>query len=299
MTETTLPRPAAVRECAVCQGTAHAPVLPGVRESRFAVLRCQGCGLEFLDPLPTWEEIQAIYTSDYYKSWDMAQGEQLPVAAMKKNTFRHRFEQIRKVIPSGRVLDVGTASGFFLDVAREFGYDPYGVEVSEYAGGIAREKFGADHIHIGVLETAPFPDGFFDVIAMSDLIEHVQDPAGVLRVSHRLLKPDGRLMIVTPDTGTLTRRLMGTRWTHYKLEHLHYFDRNSLGQLAAKTGFAIDRIQTAPKCLTIKYLRDQLAVYQHPVLTPVARVAGALLKPFATMPLRLTIGEMLAFLKKA
>jgi SAM-dependent methyltransferase len=138
----------------------------------------------------------------------------------------------------------------------------------------------------------------FDVIAMSDLIEHVQDPVATLAQAHRLLKPDGLVAIVTPDTGALSRRLLGRRWTHYKLEHLFYFDQASMQRAAARAGFQVRLAKPAVKALTIKYVRDQLHTYRHPVLTPLASVAAALLKPVLERSVRMTIGERLYLLEK-
>lgn len=284
--------------CAVCESTKHSQVLASVGQSRFAVTRCSACGLEFLDPQPTWSEIETIYTSEYYRSWDMSDGEKRPVAEMKKLTFQLRMEEIISQRSAGKILDIGTASGFFLEVARDFGFDPYGIEVSKYAGGIAALKFGADHIHIGTLETAPFAPGMFDVITMSDLIEHVQDPVATLTQTYRLLKQDGWVMIVTPDTGSFSRRLMGARWTHYKLEHLFYFNHESMRIAAEKSGFQVVMAKPAVKAITLKYMRDQLQVYPHPVLTPLASVGASVLKPMIENPIRITIGEVLFFLRK-
>lgn len=200
---------------------------------------------------------------------------------------------------SGPILDIGTATGFFLDEVKAQGrFEPYGVEVSEYAGGIAAEKFGSDRIHIGVLATAPFPAEFFSAVAMSDLIEHVQDPLALLQKVYELLRPGGVAMIMTPDPASLTRKLMGRKWTHFKLEHLFYFTPESMRRLAADAGFRMLYSGRARKVMTLKYLRDQLAVYPHPLLTPASRMLSFTLKPWERSPFPVTMGELLAFLQK-
>jgi hypothetical protein len=105
-------------------------------------------------------------------------------------------------------------------------------------------------------------------------------------------------MIVTPDTGSLSHRLMGARWTHYKLEHLFYFNHDSMQCAAERSGFQVVMAKPAVKAITIKYIRDQLQVYPHPLLTPLASAGAVLLKPMIEKPIRITIGELLFFLRK-
>jgi 2-polyprenyl-3-methyl-5-hydroxy-6-metoxy-1,4-benzoquinol methylase len=286
--------------CLVCgNSNSHAVVVPKVAKSRFDVVHCPGCGLEYLHPQPTWEEIQEIYSSDYYATWDMKDGEKESTGKMKRLTFRRRLGELRRYVSSGAILDIGTATGFFLDEVRADGsFEPYGVEVSTYAGTIAQSKFGVDRIHIGTLETAPFEADFFSAVAMSDLIEHVQDPRQTLKGVHRILRQGGVAMIMTPDSASPTRRQMGARWTHFKLEHLFYFSPKAMHMLAAECGFEVLSLTRARKVMTLKYLGDQLQTYRHPLLTPASQVLNLALYPLRTRPFPITMGEMLVFLRK-
>ena len=228
----------------------------------------------------------------------MADGETAEVADMKKATFRLRLHEIARHASPGRVLDVGTASGFFLEVAQHLGWDPFGVELSDYSARLAQRKFGADRIWHGTLETAPFSPGSFDAIAMSDLLEHVLDPVATLQLAQSLLRPGGVLMVTTPDTASLTRRLMGTRWTHYKLEHLTYWNPALLRRAAAQAGLEVLTIHPAWKVMTVRYLCTQFAVYPHPILTPIARSISALAGGLRDAHFRIAMGEMVAILRR-
>ena len=286
--------------CAVCGNAECGPLFKNLQQSRFMVARCPGCGLEFLAPQPDREEIAKIYSADYYIPWDMKRSENDLTARMKRLTFARRLRELGQFVSSGPILDVGTATGFFLDeVVAEGSFEPYGIELSDYAGGIARGKFGAERIHVGTIETAPFTPGFFSAVTMSDLIEHVGDPAGVLTRVHELLKPGGVAMIMTPDTASISRRLMGRRWTQFKLEHLFYFSPATIRRIAANCGFRVLSIERARKAMTLKYVRDQFQVYRHPVLTPLSRGLGWILKPWEHRPFPITMGEMLVFLRKS
>jgi 2-polyprenyl-3-methyl-5-hydroxy-6-metoxy-1,4-benzoquinol methylase len=229
----------------------------------------------------------------------MAEGENPAVDAMKKLTFAGHLRRLRKYIEGGDLLDIGTATGLLLEVAREQGFEPYGIEISDYAAGLASARFGAGRIHSGTLQTAPFRDGRFSAITMTDLLEHVADLPGTLTRVRQLLRPDGIVLITTPNTASLTRLAMGAKWTHYKLEHLYYLNPRSMALLAAKAGFQVLSMRPASKAVTLEYLRDQFRVYRHPVLTPAAELLATIFRPLRHAALRLRTGESLILLRKA
>jgi 2-polyprenyl-3-methyl-5-hydroxy-6-metoxy-1,4-benzoquinol methylase len=284
--------------CPFCGAYAAVTLAAQVRGSEHGLRQCCGCSLEYLSPLPSWEQICAIYDSSYYKAWGMEAGETDEVAAMKKATFGLRMREIAKHIKGGRVLDVGTASGFFLSVAQEFGFEPYGVELSEYSATLAQKKFGRDRIWNGTLDTAPFEPGSFNVIAMSDLIEHVPDPVNTLARARNLLTPGGVLMIMTPDTSSLTRRLMGTAWTHYKLEHLTYWNPSVIRRAAEQTGYSVLSIRRARKVMTLAYLDSQFKAYPNPLFTPLVGGMSRVLGSLRNSCFRISMGEMVALLRR-
>ena len=287
------------RNCLVCSSPAFELVVARVNGSRYSILRCTECGLQYLDPVPSQEELKQIYTARYYRAWGMENGETSAVAVMKKHTFALRLKELEKVVERGPILDVGTASGFFLEVAQSRGFAPYGVEISEYSGKLAVEKFGVDHIHLGTLETAPFPKKSFRAIAMSDLLEHVPDPLATLRLAREFLEEGGVLQIVTPDTDAFSRKCMGSTWTQYKAEHLSYWNAHVLRLAAKEAGYRVLSVRRAQKVMTLRFLNAQLAVYSHSVLTPLIRIGQTALRPLQDYHFRVSMGEMAALLQKA
>jgi 2-polyprenyl-3-methyl-5-hydroxy-6-metoxy-1,4-benzoquinol methylase len=284
--------------CPICGGSDVRPLFARVRGTAFDIARCGGCTVQMLSPQPTWEQIKAIYDAGYYKAWGMAQGETQQVAAMKKSTFQRHLRRIARSITGGKILDVGTASGFFLEVAEKLGFEPWGVELSDYSAGLAQQKFGVDRIWNGTLETAPFQRGSFAAVAMSDLLEHVTDPVATLTTSREFLEPRGIVFVMTPNTGSLTNRLMGARWTHYKAEHLFYFNRRSIAEAARRAGLQLVDFRPAVKTLTLRYVQTQLLAYPHRVLTPLARAAFSTAFFARDWQIPIVIGEFTAILKK-
>jgi len=274
-------------------------VIRRLRDTRFSVLRCRVCATERLHPQPSRDEIRSLYSADYYQSWNMRDGEKPVVAEMKKDTFRRHLRLLAGLVSPAKILDVGTATGFFLEVARDAGFDPYGVELSAYSGAIAAQKFAAGRIHIGTLETAPFPAGMFSAVAMSDLLEHVPDPLETLARARRLLSPRGVLMITTPDCQSFSRKIMGRRWTHYKVEHLFYPNRSSIELMADKCGFRVLHAERARKAMSLAYLHSQFQTYRHWALTPLAALASTVAQGWAHRHFTIPMGELLVFLGKA
>jgi 2-polyprenyl-3-methyl-5-hydroxy-6-metoxy-1,4-benzoquinol methylase len=274
--------------CPLCGGT---DTSLRYQKSTLPIRQC-ACGMVFLYPPPNNEQLLEIYQADYYQSWGIS-GDDEATRAMKLGTFKRRIQQLSGLIAPGKVLDVGCATGFFLEVAFASGWEVYGVELSEYAAELARRRFG-ERIFIGTLEQAQYSDGNFDLITLSDLLEHVPDLRSFLLEVRRVLRPGGILMIVTPNVASLTAQLMRSRWSHYKREHLFYFSPDTIMRLLRESGFTIEFKGAAAKCLNIAYVAGQFKAYPHFLMTPLCNLADFLL-PTSIKNVNFTVrcGEML------
>jgi SAM-dependent methyltransferase len=260
-------------------------------------VRCGGCGLERISPQPSDETLAKIYGAHYYDAWGLHDNEEI-VAALKKRTFRYVLGKLPKAAPGTRLLDCGAATGFLLEVAKELGYEPYGLELSEFGAKEIARKFGEDRVFCGELPRASFPGaapGDFGAITMCDYIEHVRDPRQTLALARKQLAAGGALAITTPDAGSPSRRVLGTGWTHYKIEHLFYFNKRNLERLLREVGFREVKFYPLWKSLTLDYISHQFEVYPHPALTQLARgVRRFTPARIRALPLPFTTGELLA-----
>ncbi len=280
--------------CEVCASSRFRPLFD---KAEHHFVRCGECGLERIDPQPTDDTLAQIYGAHYYDAWGLHENEDT-VANLKRGTFKFVLGKLPAPAPGTKLLDCGAATGFLLEVAEGLGYEPYGLELSEFGASAIAEKFGADRVFCGELGSARFADagpGDFGVVTMCDYIEHVRDPRGTLELARKLLKPGGLLAITTPDAGSPSRRVLGTGWTHYKVEHLFYFNQKNLGRLLRDVGFASVEFHTLWKSLTLDYIGHQFEVYPHPALTKLAR-AMTRFTPQAvrSFPLPFSTGELLA-----
>jgi 2-polyprenyl-3-methyl-5-hydroxy-6-metoxy-1,4-benzoquinol methylase len=283
-----------MQSCEICDSTEFCPMFD---KADHHFVRCATCGLERISPQPTDETLAQIYGAHYYDAWGQHEDE-ATVAGLKTRTFSFILDKLPPPAPGARLLDCGAATGFLLEVARERGYEPYGIELSEFGAAALAEKFGADHVHHGELSTASFAGvskGDFAVVTMCDYLEHVRDPRQTLEQARELLGPGGVLMITTPDAGSASRRLLREGWTHYKVEHLFYFNQRNLRRLLAAIGFRDVQFHTLWKTLTLDYIGHQFEVYPHPALSRIARAVSRVTpRTVRQLPLPFSTGELLA-----
>jgi SAM-dependent methyltransferase len=210
------------------------------------VLKCRSCGLAYLFPGPD---------ADYLRKAYEAMEDSLYLAEEKgrAKSARLLLNKLSRFKKPGRILDIGCASGIFLNEARKLGWEPYGVELSSWAVNYAKENFGIG-VFPGNLEDAKYPAGYFDAIVMLDSIEHLMDPLGCLREAGRVLRDDGLLFISTPDIGSLLSRLMGRRWVGIKQSHLYYFNKRVISRILNDAGFKAVRFSRYTRFFSLNYL---------------------------------------------
>ena len=235
----------------------------------FHIVRCRQCGLVYVNPRYREDQLQQIYTEAYYDHDGINNGLEffgydnyLDDEENIKITFAKRLSTIERYAHKGTLLDVGCATGFFLDLARSQGWEVLGSEVSEFSVRHAREKLGLD-VRLGTLQQLQFEPESFDVVTMWDVIEHVPDPLEELRTVWRILRRDGLLSIITPDVGSLVARLLGNRWEELRRvrEHVYFFSRQTLTQALQRTGFEVLRTEYADKVFHLGPAMHRLKYY--------------------------------------
>jgi SAM-dependent methyltransferase len=263
-------------------------------------VRCDRCGLIYIAPQPTDAELAAIYDEHYYDAWGSGLNA-AHVADLKRRTFGSMFDRLarRAHLRGGRLLDLGCATGYLLEVAQQRGFEPFGIELNAFSARQAQEKFGKERVHCGTAEDAPFRPASFDAVVMSDLLEHVRSPRRLLARTRDLLVPGGTVVVVAPDVGGLSSTLLRSSWTDYKREHLFYFGKRSLAAALGQAGFEVKEVRAFPKYLDLSYIRQQLVEYPTTLLTPLARALHALLPGRATrIAFPILAGSMMAIAAK-
>jgi len=239
--------------CHLCSGTDEVTYL----EARgYRIAQCRGCGLWFVNPQPTVEELR-----QFYARYD--DGEQWRNGEEHFNRGIRRA--IRRIRPSGTVLDIGCGSGNFLRCMKEVGFSVFGIEPSESGSQFAREEHAIEIYH-GMIEDyfAAHRGRKFDVITLLNVLEHLTNPAQTLLQLRQILSADGVLAIVVPDArfhdliGRL-RHLVGfsdAYWLEQSFlvgfwppNHLCSFQPRTITSLLQRCGLRVIALRNAPVIL--------------------------------------------------
>jgi len=218
------------------------------------IIECESCGFKHALPLPTPTALEQAYRENYYtqekpnflshagedQAWfELSQTDRLEIFA-------------RLLAPERRrLLDIGCGPGFFLATALKQGWNACGIEPSRQAAAHAR-GLGAEVTEgfFGAETAAQL--GRFDAINLTNVLEHVPDPAAILELAHGLLDDGGVICVGVPnDFSPLQfagRAAVGAdSWWVAPPHHLNYFDFESLSALLARLGFtAAERMTSFP-----------------------------------------------------
>ena len=217
------------------------------------IVSCLNCGFKYVNPRDEAGRIFSRYAQ-------LEDGLYLSEEKGRRITARLILKQISRYKRKGRFLDIGCATGFLLDEARKQDWDVEGVELSKWAVNYAKEKLGLK-VFRGYLNEANFPAKYFDAIVLTDVVEHVIDPRGLMEEIRRILKPDGVLYISTPDIDSLLSRLLKARWWGIQHAHLYYFSRNSLTRLLDAGGFRVRKCSSYVRVFSLYYWGMRLRGY--------------------------------------
>ena len=202
---------------------------------------CRHCGLMTVNQRFPSEELKQFYQEDYFKGREYV--DYVADKPAQQKTLRNHLRVVRRhVRPGGRLLEIGCAYGFFLELIREEYRGSVGVDVS--SAGVAHARAQGLQAQEGDLLGLSF-DQLFDGVCLWDTIEHLPNPREVIQRCAKLLKPGGHLFLTTGDFGAVLPRLQGLRWRQiHPPTHLFYFTRQSLRELCLRVGLEAVRFST-------------------------------------------------------
>ena len=233
-------------------------------------MRCEDCGLLYLNPRPTRSEMGRYYPAQYFgppspprrfsrvKRWILQDFYGYPeIASPGYRRYLRKLllwpEYIRRVITGreslpwvgrGRLLDVGCGSGVSTAIYKEQGWNVSGLDLNEVAVRYARTLLG-NRVQLGDLMSVRYPDRAFDLVRLSHSLEHMYGLGQVLAVVGRILDDGGVLAVTVPNAGSWEAKIFRRWWYPWELpRHLHHFERATIGDLLQRAGFRVIRMQT-------------------------------------------------------
>ena len=235
--------------CPLCRGSNQTLITSKVRFDREAdVYRCGGCGLVYLDQA-SFTFPEDFYRSDYHQTYlTHVEPDALNPAAyyekMKKSTAPWA-ERVRTMLTGKeRVLDMGCSTGHLMTAIQDKAGSVHGHDLNKKEVAFCCSELGLD-VADTPLEQRFEPESF-DLIVMLYVLEHLADPISFLGYLKNFLKPGGSMVILVPNVRDPLVNLFDIpefRSFYYCIEHLYYYDANTLGMVMERAGLDAD-IQT-------------------------------------------------------
>lgn len=207
---------------------------------RFSIVKCEVCGIAWTDPIPDEREISKFYPEEYHGK--MGRHRFMPV--MEFLVWLSRRKRAKEVSSlnsdlAGKILDIGCGRGWMISILKSMGWEVYGTELSVESSSFARESLNLNVLTKKVAD-CNFQSGYFDVVTLWHVLEHLPDPISGLREINRVLKDNGALVVEVPDFGGFQARLFGNKWFHLDSpRHLFHFTDKTLKRCLEDTGFKV------------------------------------------------------------
>lgn len=230
--------------------------LPG----EFSVVKCCNCGLMRTNPRPTPDTIGFYYPNEYgpYQSAETA-------TAQSSVGFKRWLQKLlglnTRAIPpiaAGHLLEIGCASGAYMELMRRKGWVVEGIEFSDSAAQFARKQGLV--VQVATVESAIAPPQPVDMIAAWMVLEHLHQPVNALRKLLTWVKPNGYLIASIPDAGSLiNQRFADKRYDLHLPNHLYHFTPKTIANVLEASGWRLTRIFWQRNCNTLLWSTEYLA----------------------------------------
>lgn len=213
---------------------------------QYDILECFACGHRWCAQVPSDLDIGSFYSNTHHQH-----------AIDDTTNTASRMQVVRRIRElrpgSSSLLDVGCAYGHYMDAASKLGFTCIGVEPDSGRAEMATK--GGHHVICDFFRTRLFEERLFDVVILSHVIEHLVEPADLLRDIHGAMANDALLFVACPNHAGLRARIMGLHFEHYSPpEHLGYFTPRSLSEVCKRTGFVPVRMESDTHRLHVKAL---------------------------------------------
>ncbi|MDJ0567879.1 MAG: class I SAM-dependent methyltransferase [Pleurocapsa sp. MO_192.B19] len=226
-----------------------------IEENGYQGKQCDQCGLIYISPRPSFDEIIDLYGHD--EAYISAQSH-ISDDFAKRLYAKHHLKIIRSVIKSGSLLEIGAGAGYFLDEASKIGFEPYGLEFNPVQADFVRNQLKIP-CQESPLSKSVFNGKKFDIVYHCDVISHLFDPISDFKQMHQSMKDESFLIFETGNLGEVDQKYFEYVPSFQYPDHLFFFSSDNLINLLEQTGFELVKIyrySLAPQLITKKSLSN-------------------------------------------
>jgi 2-polyprenyl-3-methyl-5-hydroxy-6-metoxy-1,4-benzoquinol methylase len=242
--------------CPICAASIGPWRTKVVRNERYQIEKCTSCGFAFVNPRPSISFLMQYYSSSGHGlNPDISRDSRITIdsllmkeAASPNSTIDARrmigtIDKLASERTRRKLLDVGCGFGFFSKEALLRGYDVTALEMAEIESSVAREMLGISPIQTS-FEDFSSTVGEFNVVLMSQILEHAHDVNLWIAKTRDMLANDGILAIALPNFGSIFRLILQETEPYIcPPAHLNFFNPISLSRLLKNHGFKVEAIQ--------------------------------------------------------
>jgi SAM-dependent methyltransferase len=199
------------------------------------IVECSACGLAFVNPRTYVAEADEYFRGAYLDTIETNRELKPEIARIYELILRDLSSCLKN---PGKLLDMGCAMGHFMAFAQSRGWDPLGVECSQFAAQYGTDRFGLKIVAACELEAVGLPASYYDACVLIEVAEHLRYPRKTFEEVFRVLKPGGVLYLTTPNWGSYRSLLRREEWSPMiPTGHLFYFAGPSMTRLLQAVGF--------------------------------------------------------------
>lgn len=209
-----------------------------IEENGFQGKQCPDCGLIYISPRPSLDEIINLYGHD---EAHISADSHISDEVSRRLYAKLHLSIITQHIKRGDVLEIGSGVGFFLDEAKKLGFVPHGLEFNPIQADYIRRKFDIPCEEQPVSEEL-FGDKKFDVVFHCDVISHLYDPIDDFKSMNKVMNDGGYICFETGNLAETDQKYFKYYDRFQYPDHLFFFNPRNLEELLEKTGFKLIKI---------------------------------------------------------
>lgn len=226
---------------------------PIISVDKINIIKCENCGLKFLNPINNTNNYEEFYNghTNFLDSYERG-------IEWRREIANQRINSIKKLINIKmglKLLDIGCATGIFLEVAQRNNFESYGLDLSNTMVNYGKGKYPEIDFRCGDITQALYEEGLFDVVTVFDTLGYSEDPKKALEQIYKIIKPGGLLYMSNLNADILLYLYKDLYSFNY------YFNKDNLQRYLSDIGFKNIRSKIICKNANLKHLHKWKKLY--------------------------------------